>query len=837
MGVELLWSGLIDALPGLSNQSASKMANALAKGLLLTVASLSVTTARAQDCVLSKDTFDRMDRKHIRETQAILVHDYEDYSGTAWDFISGGVFGGLGGIKRRPEVNFFIAVGDRSGVHYLKFETRHKNINEWRIKGLRFLLQNDSVFNLDLDFAASTKQGDWDYHWSYLKVPDEVWNLLATSPLSVIRIYHDHNLYKDLQILPERSHTIIEGVQCIAVKLGQAPVKAVSVKTDSQLPPTVQPEPVVPAEQPGVPKSERAAATEPESEGKSETSSKGTEVPQVVDVPSANEPTHVTKAASVQTAPEPRTTEPKPQPAREEPADGEGRGGSVDSLPNGQTGASNEPTRVEGGVTTGNGAVDAEAKGSLQEEEPPVEPNAPDSRRGQAPVQNARSNSNVSSSSTQQSLGQGKTWSGRNPRLSVYGTVASFTGGMYRYTDLGYGGGAGLEVPVLREIHWFVGGGYLATHGKPVVTGSDTTERHPGFIQSFGASTGLRIYPNGRGTAFYVAPSMGYWGFEQKRNSDKSKEWSSHASAALEVGCLIGRLLDLSVGYRLVVDQRFRSEKSLSSDLPDQAPEDGILFGKLGLVFGGRDRGRLGSAEHARMLLVRDSLLLEARSKDATIERLSQEVREQVSTINSNAELVGVLRDSLRTGKSSKDVTQSRSPVQLDRCRNVVEAASRFGANVTAVNTVLHAFSDPVALDTFRVLTIQLPSGGVKNQLEIVSSTGRLLRKEEILSEPDPPSRNTEVLAARVERDQLRAQALLGPWSFRTPPVTTNLLLQFERREQKGYLFDVGETTWNAILGDDTAVGFVYHEADGSERVLVYSKAERRTVDIAPMSQ
>lgn len=858
---------------------------ALPPVLLGTFTLLAPSISTAQACELAKDEYDKMDRRHERETVAILVHEYENYGGTAGDFISGGVFKGIAGILDRPEVKFYVAVGDRSGAkgseHYLKFETRHKNIKEWSIKGLRFLLANDSVFSLEGDFTSSTPRDGWHFHWTYFKVPPEVWDMLAASPLHTIRVYHDHNRSSDMEILPERSRAIMEGVQCIREKLGQArPQEAVASPTID----TVRLKPLPPLEPPPKPTTEPKAAPRDEGQGQLKAndpdpvlrnpppaSSKVADIPNGPPVQQTTEPEPRSEQANVQ-------VEPKEVLPQEWTSDGSVRT-TVLTQPVQSVGVANSDGQLGG----------AEVKsefGSLRKD------TIPNTKVGEGEVQ-----ADVIAISDSQSSSAGGLDSGtgashivvakemKPTAVAPEGTRPSTHTRLHVGIEGGKGGGRNfvnhsmvlgaalcLEQPLTSVSSLLFDASYIWGEGS---TGAEWDSAHAGNRGRFPdrhwttGQIGVRLHHHRVQQGFHWDFMAGYSGVVDElyvpNRVNKGYRYSGGAVASLGLGVTIGNRCDVSLRYQLPLFVEAYDILGLKSNKDEIGPNEfssGFVLGRLSFIIGRapekqargpigtrppkyvseRDGRRYGSEPTAGskaelQARVRD-LSTTNEEQEAQINQLVEETRDLTDVINRHGALISALRDSLTMSSArTEHVSAQPSGSPLDRFVGLRESPTRFGPNVTAVYTVLHAFSDPATLDTFRVMTIQLPSGGTKNQLEIVASTGRLLRKEEILSEPDPPSKNPEVLAARIERDLLRAQSLLGPWSFRTPPVTTNLLLQFERREQKGYLFDVGEPTWNAILGDQTAVGFVYREADGSERVLVYSKAERRTVDIAPITQ
>jgi len=144
---------------------------------------------------------------------------------------------------------------------------------------------------------------------------------------------------------------------------------------------------------------------------------------------------------------------------------------------------------------------------------------------------------------------------------------------------------------------------------------------------------------------------------------------------------------------------------------------------------------------------------------------------------------------------------------------------------------VLHAFSDPFQLDTFKVVTTTdaIPL----YYLEIISHTGRLLFKEEILpagyegagSKPTPQ---------QLELDALRARTILGPVSFGVP-MPQDLYMQFVERERNKLVFEVDRDDVIALMDMPGAVTFSYYADPDQRRVLTYLRHSKRLVNLVPI--
>jgi len=155
----------------------------------------------------------------------------------------------------------------------------------------------------------------------------------------------------------------------------------------------------------------------------------------------------------------------------------------------------------------------------------------------------------------------------------------------------------------------------------------------------------------------------------------------------------------------------------------------------------------------------------------------------------------------------------------------------RLLASQRSVMAVLHAFSDPMELDTFKIITTTAkPPSHV---LEIVSHGGVLLFKEEIL--PSGFDQTEPGLEERqLELDRLRSEAILGPWSFGRP-MDMELYRLFIDRANNGTTFEVTEAEVLALLADPGAVTFSYYADPDQRRVLTYSRSTSRLVNLVPL--
>ncbi len=152
-------------------------------------------------------------------------------------------------------------------------------------------------------------------------------------------------------------------------------------------------------------------------------------------------------------------------------------------------------------------------------------------------------------------------------------------------------------------------------------------------------------------------------------------------------------------------------------------------------------------------------------------------------------------------------------------------------AGMAASYTVLHAFSDAAALDTFRIMTTSAQPP--QHFLEIVSAAGRRIYKEEVFTGDIKLSGKPHEGTA-AEWDALRLRGMLSPWAF-GKPMPVALQDQFFHRARLGLEFEVNEAQVEALLLDPTAVTFAFEAEPGHARLLAYDRATGKVVDLAPI--
>lgn len=169
--------------------------------------------------------------------------------------------------------------------------------------------------------------------------------------------------------------------------------------------------------------------------------------------------------------------------------------------------------------------------------------------------------------------------------------------------------------------------------------------------------------------------------------------------------------------------------------------------------------------------------------------------------------------------------------IAVQRLLPVPNGKVPLGVGIRSAIAVLHAFSDPMRLDTFKISTTA--DAVPIYYLEIIAHDGRLLYKEEVLPSGFS-STGAELDPQQLELDQLRARSLLGPWSFGRP-IPMDLYAQFIERERNGFIFEVGTQEALALMEDVGAVTFSYYADPDQRRVLTYLRSTGRLVNLVPI--
>jgi hypothetical protein len=163
------------------------------------------------------------------------------------------------------------------------------------------------------------------------------------------------------------------------------------------------------------------------------------------------------------------------------------------------------------------------------------------------------------------------------------------------------------------------------------------------------------------------------------------------------------------------------------------------------------------------------------------------------------------------------------------RLVGVPHSRVRLRAGQQAAMAVLHPFSDPYQLDTFKIVTMAGASPAYF--LEIITHDGRLLYKEELLPSGFEGVGSTD--PRQLELDRLRAERILGPWSFGSP-MPMDLYRQSLDRERNGFLFEVSKEEISALMMDPSAVTFSYYADPEQRRVLTYLGHSQKVVNLVP---
>lgn len=206
----------------------------------------------------------------------------------------------------------------------------------------------------------------------------------------------------------------------------------------------------------------------------------------------------------------------------------------------------------------------------------------------------------------------------------------------------------------------------------------------------------------------------------------------------------------------------------------------------------------------------RDDELVERIHRDhATIVAMQEELR-QLKSATATASI------------NARDAAAQRAII-------IREIPSFFGA--TSVYTMLRPFSDLVALDTFRVITIE--ERGVFRHVLRITTVGENRYEEEML----PLSiidGSTESRCNDLELELLRVRMALSQEAFVRDPMSSTLLERSENRERLDLPFTIGQQDFRDLFEERPFVGFRFQSDPETRRTLVYSKRLGRIVNIEP---
>ncbi len=175
--------------------------------------------------------------------------------------------------------------------------------------------------------------------------------------------------------------------------------------------------------------------------------------------------------------------------------------------------------------------------------------------------------------------------------------------------------------------------------------------------------------------------------------------------------------------------------------------------------------------------------------------------------------------------------TTTRSPDEGRLAYKVItEHPEDFAA--VSVYTLLHEFSTPFALDTFRVVTRHGPMGGLKHELWISTLTGATYR-EELYPVPLEGASDAGRTTGE-EMEMLRVRMALAPGAFQPNPISVDDWRLSGARAGRDLLYDLSIAEFDSVFFEKPAIGFRFQSDAETRRELVYSSTLRRIVNVAP---
>lgn len=203
---------------------------------------------------------------------------------------------------------------------------------------------------------------------------------------------------------------------------------------------------------------------------------------------------------------------------------------------------------------------------------------------------------------------------------------------------------------------------------------------------------------------------------------------------------------------------------------------------------------------------------------------------ELVERIHRDQATIVAMQEELRQMKNATTATSINSrEVAAQRAIIIRELPSFFGAS--SVYTMLRPFSDPVELDTFRVITIE--ERGVFRHVLRITTVGENRYEEEILPLSIMDG-NAESRCRGLELELLRVRMALSQDAFVRDPVNSTLLERSENRERLDLPFSIGQQEFRDLFEERPFVGFRFQSDPETRRMLVYSQRLGRIVNIEP---
>lgn len=253
--------------------------------------------------------------------------------------------------------------------------------------------------------------------------------------------------------------------------------------------------------------------------------------------------------------------------------------------------------------------------------------------------------------------------------------------------------------------------------------------------------------------------------------------------------------------------------------------EYAMAAARVGIVLGGGTRTKRAS-DISPVTHLEDSL-------GARITSMAQQLAEMERAHSRSLEEAHALRSAAEAAKRERDSLAHAVPVGSDRGMSyavISERPERFAAH--RVYTVLHEFSTPSALDTFRVITRMASGGAMKHELWIGTASGVSYR-EEFYPVPLEGTRDG-VQDVGEEMEMLRVRMALAPGAFQPNPISVDDWRLSGARAGRDLLYDLSIAEFDSVFMEKPAIGFQFQSDAETRRELVYSNTLRRIVNVAP---
>ena len=385
------------------------------------------------------------------------------------------------------------------------------------------------------------------------------------------------------------------------------------------------------------------------------------------------------------------------------------------------------------------------------------------------------------------------------------------------------GGSLGVEFGTREIVRPVIEGDYL--YGFSTASGKD---QGIGDVQMVTGLAGMKVFFTRRQNGPYIS-ILGGGGQSQRGLSQSSYyywgprtvEAEEFAVVAYGAGLVLFDRIDLGYQYRIP----FR--------IAPLEPPNAISVIKAGFFLGGARRGSAAPRKDsvkgrlAHETARADSVAEVAERSMEQVRGLEKQQRDLLGEIDqrdARIEDLGVKMDSLSNRPAAGNTTDAL------RYKPLTEDPSRFSA--ISVYTVLHVFSDPTRLDTFRVVTTRAPNGGLRHELRIRTVGGKIYREELY----DVPLEGFMTSTSDDEElEMLRVRMAISPGAFLTAPVSQNDWQLSDQRGSRDLVYrDIPKEDFARVFADAPPVGIRFQSDEGTEKVLVYSRSLDRIVNIKP---